>query len=297
MEARSPKKDHDKYLLDDSNLIEEKSIMSKELEWLLQNEFPLVCEETRKYLEDCMKFIKKSRRGRKAEIEDEEDPVFQLEDSRIISFSNQLKTVSGFIVMEGWNIEEAEIDAKFPKSKKSVSVKTKIQSGKPWRLKQLQSVYEYCKLARQFIEESTASLKDLERIPPTRALQVISGVMDILSSARLILLLPSKNQSAQGSSQQQTVFQPPLPTTILVDFKIKQKMVIITAALVKPVPRPTPDMKARSFYNLRQNQHYEIIEQYNVECATKKLDTIFTFVQDSSMLCEEFKEKLLALIN
>jgi len=119
--------------------------------------------------------------------------------------------------------------------------------------------------------------------------------MEILSSAHSTLLLPSRSQAAPGTGQ--FTFQPPLPANILVDFKIKQKMVVVTAAHIRPVPRPTTDKSKKIFfYSLRQNQHFEILEQLSVECETKKLETIFSFIQDCTMLCEEFTEKLLALM-
>jgi len=118
--------------------------------------------------------------------------------------------------------------------------------------------------------------------------------MEVLSSAHSTLLLPSRSQAAPGAGQ--FTFQPSLPMNILVDFKIKQKMVVITAAHIRAVPRPTNDKSKKVFYSLRQNQHFEILEQLSVECETKKLDTIFSFIQESTTLCEEFKEKLLSLM-
>jgi len=283
----------------DPRTIIECDTMKEELNWLLKHEFPLVCDEVKKKLEDCMKFIRKSRRGAVIDIEaaddEAEDPVMFLEDSRIVSFSNAQKTLHGFVVLEGWNIEEAEFEIKFTKNKKPVSVKTGIKPTTPWRLKQIQSVYEYCKLARQSINESLLSLQDLPTILPNRALQVIKNAMEILCSAHSTLLLPSRGQAAPGLGQ--FTFQPPLPSSILVDFKIKQKMVVITAAHIRPIPRTTTDKGSKKiFYSLRQNQHFEILEQLTVECDTKKLDTIFSFIQDCTVICEEFKEKLLALM-
>jgi len=277
-------------------LDQESETMKGELNWLLQHEFPLICKEVKKNLEDCMKFIKKSKRGAIPDPRnscDEEDPVMLLEDSRIVSFSNASKTLYGMVVLEGWNIEESEFEVKFTKYKKPVSFKSGIKPSNPWRLKQIQSVYEYCKLACQSINESLQSLND-QPILPNRALQVIRSSMEILASAHSTLLLPSRSQAAPGAGQ--FTFQPSLPMNILVDFKIKQKMVVITAAHIRAVPRPTNDKSKKVFYSLRQNQHFEILEQLSVECETKKLDTIFSFIQESSMLCEEFKEKLLSLM-
>jgi len=203
-----------------------------------------------------MKFIKKSRRTpKKAVIEesDEDDPILLLEDSRIVSFANTQKTINGFVVLEGWNIEEAELEIKFTKPKKPVQLKTKIVSGSPWRLKQIQSVYEYCKLGRQYIEESLASLNDLGSIPPNNATQIIKQTMDILCSANTTLLLPSRSQAAAVQGTGQFKFEPQLPSNVLLDFKIKQMMVVVTAALIRPLQKQNSEKPEKDIKENKKN--------------------------------------------
>jgi len=44
-----------------------------------------------------------------------------------------------------------------------------------------------------------------------------------------------------------------------------------------------------------ENQHFQIIDQTQVECSLKKLDTIYALIQQAYEHCTEFEEKVVAL--
>jgi hypothetical protein len=44
-----------------------------------------------------------------------------------------------------------------------------------------------------------------------------------------------------------------------------------------------------------ENQHFQIVEQTQVECPMKKLDTIFELIQQAYEQCIEFEEKVNSL--
>jgi len=140
-------------------VLQEATNKRNELNWLLKNSFPAVCEELWQNFDDCMRFIKKSAHNdTETEHIDENDPVMHLGDSRIVRFPSPTKAVRGFVVLEGWNIKDAEITVSFSRWRKGVPFKTMISSTNPWRLKQIQSVYNICKSMKQILSQATSRL-------------------------------------------------------------------------------------------------------------------------------------------
>lgn len=124
-------------------------------------------------------------------------------------------------------------------------------------------------------------------------------------------------------------FQPPLPQDGLLEFKIKNKMLVVNFAIMHPIPAiaghghahstshlGSPSLSSSSNvlsspegrktvyvvllshiinlcrFSKRQNQYFEVLEQSTVDCKVQKLDTIYSFVQQSCHLCSELQEKL-----
>jgi len=131
------------------------------------------------------------------------------------------------------------------------------------------------------------------------AYQIISQLSQLLTDAQEQFLLPSRT-SFPITYQGQQHFDPPLPKELLIDFKIKNSMLHVSAAFLKlstqPNPTPSPKQKQQDerklIHSLQGNHYYEIVEQESVDHAAKKFSTIFCFLRDSAVICDELKDKL-----
>jgi len=59
----------------------------------------------------------------------------------------------------------------------------------------------------------------------------------------------------------------------------------------------TPNIRPKNeerklIHSLQGNQYYEIVEQESMEYPAKKFSTIFRFLRDSAVICDELKDKL-----
>jgi len=78
-----------------------------EIGWFMKEEFPKVCTTLRGLLKDVTDFIMNSS------ILKERDDGKLFEDSRLVNFKSSNELLYGLLVMEGWNINEAEININF----------------------------------------------------------------------------------------------------------------------------------------------------------------------------------------
>jgi len=142
------------------------------------------------------------------------------------------------------------------------------------------------------------------------AYQIISQLSQLLTEAQEQFLLPSRTSFPITYHGQQH-FEPQLPKELLVDFKIKNSMLHVSAAFLKPsqpsgsttgsssgIPfSNSPSMRPKTeerklIHSLQGNQYYEIVEQESMEYPAKKFTTIFCFLRDSAVICDELKDKL-----
>jgi hypothetical protein len=120
---------------------------------------------------------------------------------------------------------------------------------------------------------------------------------------------------------------------LVIEFGIANKELIVSAYLLKAVPPPprtntprntTAQSRTTLYFSLslslslsfprdccyqygfidilcipsflrNENQHFQIIEQTQIECPMKKLDTIFALIQQAYEQCIEFEEKMNSL--
>jgi len=98
-----------------------------------------------------------------------------------------------------------------------------------------------------------------------------------------------------------------------VDFKIKNKELVITAAVLKPIGKPqttntpnktlyysfiTPFFGPISYasppfsFSRKQNQYFEILDKATVDLPVQKFETVSQLIQDAIEVAEEFLSKL-----
>eukprot|EP01125_Pyxidicula_operculata_P015632 TRINITY_DN532_c2_g1_i2.p1 TRINITY_DN532_c2_g1~~TRINITY_DN532_c2_g1_i2.p1 ORF type:complete len:177 (+),score=49.41 TRINITY_DN532_c2_g1_i2:888-1418(+) len=174
---------------------------------------------------------------------------------------------------------------------------------------------------------------------PHKALQIVNEILELMERAMTSMIIPSNASSSAAKTSTSSgglfTFTPQLPPEIVIDFKIKDKMLLVTSLHLKPLSKqqqqqlqqqypvnttspststpasssqspvlppstsssPTPGRNNKIYYSARQNQLFEIIDQYQIECEVKKLDSIFHFLQKSYTITQNFKEKLTTLLN
>jgi len=128
------------------------------------------------------------------------------------------------------------------------------------------------------------------------AYQIISQLSQLLTEAQEQFLFPSRT-SFPITYQGQQHFDPPLPKELLIDFKIKNSMLHVSAAFLKvsqssPISPKQKQDERKLIHSLQGNHYFEIVEQESVEHAAKKFSTIFCFLRDSAVICDELKDKL-----
>jgi len=267
-----------------------------EISWFMKEEFPKVGMMLRETLKDITAFIMRNTNEREFD-----ERLNNLEDSRIVNFKSTNELLNGYLVLEGWNIVDAELNLKFNNQGK-VPVKTTIKNH-PLKLEQIQSIYYYCTEALEQFDDLLSAYSD-EEMDLNISNKILDVVLNKLRAAKDQLLKPN-NVSFESNVQNKKIFKPPLPNDIIVDFKIKNSAIIVTTALLQSSntntkKSGTPKSRSltssgKSFYSRRQNQHYDILEQNSVECKPKKLETLCTLIQNAYSIALSCKEKNIVL--
>jgi len=271
-----------------------------EIGWFMKEEFPKVCTLLRGLLKDVTDFIVNS-----SVLRDRDGMGF--EDSRVVNFKSSNELLSGLLVIEGWNITEAEINMKFNTNKNLPPIKTSI-SNNPLRLEQIQSIFYYCNEALEQFDDILSAYPP-EEIDLNISNRILDIVLNKLRAAKDQLLKPN-NVSFESNLQNRKIFKPSLPSDVIIDFKIKKNSaIILTTALLQTSSNTTnlnnsservnskkkrhQTTSSKSFR--RQNQNYEILEQNSVECRPKKLETLCTLIQNAYSIALSCKEKNIVL--
>jgi hypothetical protein len=330
----------------------EQVALTREIDWLLRNEFPFICHELRKTITLCRRFISQSAQPAPAALPNtnitniavpSDDPqqslsnfnfteliqnkndieidkeLRKLADSKVIPFESLDKCLKGSVTIEGWHITAADLDISFPKWNKGVSFHTTITSSTPWRLTQLQNAYNFLNLALRELDRITlvpspsptppssteTSFNDIPQQHLKVAYRLIEQISTWIKNAQDQILLPSRT-TFLNSLNTRFAFHPQLPKELVVEFGIANKELVISAYLLKAVPPPSKSKGATgpttttgqtktTFFLRNENQHFQIIDQTQVECSLKKLDTIYALIQQAYEHCTEFEEKVVAL--
>jgi len=225
--------------------------------------------------------------------------------------------------LDGWTITEADINIRSEYGRSLANAK--IESHNPWRMEQIQSIYYYCR-------ESLGELEDfIEYFPPEEfdlisTNRILDIVLDKLKNAKDQLLPCSI--SIENCINNKKYFKKNIPNDVLVDIQVKNQVFVITSTLVSignsllktssrsssSSPRESRKLTRASTTALskskksnskhissprdrdrRPSGQYEIIEQFAVECKSKKLHTLCTLLQNSYSLVLDCKEKNMVL--
>jgi len=247
----------------------------REFQWLLETQLTTLIGELKTKLEQCSLFIQ-------AATLDVESPqvalIKSLKDARVVEFESQEKDMKGFVVMEGCSIVEAEVTLPNKRggsstSKPQLRMKTAVQSSNPYPLHQLQNIYNYVCMASDTL---ITALPSLDKLTPAAILQMVNKVSPLIQAAKNQLLLSGPTVIARNSPVPPT-FQPPLPSDCHLEFKIRNKMLVVNYTI--------------TFYQKTAQTSRPQTEQYSVECKSHKLTTISTLLQNSWDICLELQEK------
>jgi hypothetical protein len=253
-------------------------------------------------MKDCTKFIQKSAKSKDVldeismEVIPEDDPVFLLADTRTVSFESPDQVLKGMVLLEGCSVTEAEIAIKFPKWHKGQVYRTHIRSNSPWSLSQLRDVLLLCRTVSQMLHRWSAH--SVNSSESDVLVKEFNELLSFLVQAKDQLLFPSAT-SVPKSGQGSQIFSPPLPSDVLVDIKIKNRELVITAAVLKAIAKPlSPSASGnKTFFSRKQNQHFEILDKASIELPVQKFDTLSKFIQGSIEAVEEFLSKLSVLVH
>jgi len=237
-----------------------------------------------------------------------------LVDSRHINYTNLERTMEVSAEFQGWDITNSAIKVTFSKVNNGKVIYTKIGPSNPWRLVQLQNCVYYLQMCVQIIEEQFQEFDPdgvadgvKQNLPLSSVSSGISSIFSLIRQAKDQLLLPIRITFPKNS-QTASMFNPPIPNEMLADFKIKNKMLVVTCAIMVPITKPAqkavdnPLTKSgemtqfgnkKTFYSKRHNQYYEIIDQIAVEVKVPKIETIYRFIQTCWEVCSDFRQKLL----
>jgi len=190
--------------------------------------------------------------------------------------------------LEGCDIAEAELIIKFAKWHKGQAFRTQIRGASPLTLPQVKSCWVMC---REILESLRHLENSLDPVPrAVEAFKEITLIFDRLVQARDALVIPSGANFPKHFLSVQA-FTPPLPADLLLDLKIKNKAIIVMAAALKPIPKPTT-ITSKQFFSRRQNQYFEILEKSSVEIRSLKLETIHNKFHKAITRCQTFLDKL-----
>jgi len=262
-----------------------------EIGWFMKEEFPKVCTVLRDTLKDISDFIMSS--------DDKTSLDFEDEDSRV-NFKATNELLSGYLVLEGWNISTAELHIKFNVQGRNL-IKTQIQNN-PLKLEQIQSIFYYCSEALEQLDDMLSAYTS-EEIDLDISNKILDVVLNKLRSAKDQLVKPN-NVSFESNLQNKKIFKPNLPNDVIVELKVKNSAIIITSALIQPsnnnpkknTPKSSRSLtSSKSFFSRKHNQYFEILEQNSIECKPKKLETLCTLIQNAYSIALSCKEKNIVL--
>jgi len=282
--------------------VQKPETIDKEINWLVREEFPSTCKQIKKTLQDCIKFMIKSIAKTKAEKEktvEEDVEISLLEDSRILQFKSADGSMTGFLVIEGFNISEAEINVKFQKWNKGNAQKSSIKSNNPFRLSQLYNLVKFLELAVSDIdgvfEEFGPSFDTLNLFA---ARQILATLSQRIIKAQDQLIFPTKTKLPKNIPPQNR-FQPSAPKELVIEFEIVNKEIQILAYIIAPIISPKQEKDHKPVIaTFQDSAHipYYIQEQLDFQIAQiKKLQTISTFLDAAYTSCSDLDDQVVTL--
>eukprot|EP01121_Diplochlamys_sp_Union-15-3_P006429 TRINITY_DN1691_c0_g1_i1.p1 TRINITY_DN1691_c0_g1~~TRINITY_DN1691_c0_g1_i1.p1 ORF type:complete len:346 (-),score=78.82 TRINITY_DN1691_c0_g1_i1:64-1050(-) len=313
-------------------------ILTTESTSFLRKEAPSAFKDLRQLLNDCYRFINKSQpaqpekskpkikipltkkeklqyqlqqqQQQQQELEapqpaEEVDDISLLEDQRIVQFKSvDGVTLTGFLILDGVNVSEAELNVKFQKWNKNLPFKTSVKASHPYRIPQL---YSLLNLMEEGVSEIDAVFNDFgpdfSTFDIVTAEKVTTMLHKIIVNAQKQLVSAPRHKIPKPLPPSHQ-FSPSLRKDLVVEFGIYNKSVVVTVLTIAPVKDTLEKDKKGSTLKIvnasvpayqNNSQYFTIQDKVVIENNTKKVQTIFQFLEKAYNLISEIQDKVVSL--
>ncbi|ORY02220.1 hypothetical protein K493DRAFT_312125 [Basidiobolus meristosporus CBS 931.73] len=259
-------------------LHKEEKCLSRELEWLLDTQLEPTLQLIKEHLE-------KAREVRVAASE-VDTPVNTLALS-----STNSDALKGFVKISGFQLRRADLQIRLPGFNKGHLFQCSLQPTKPYTLEQIQTSYNYLELAWEELEFGRfPRYKDAVKNHLESILDLINKGIESLNRLDEEKLFPNRVCDPK-------MFQPELPSDIVVQFYIKGSAVVANALIIQlhqSMPSSTGILRKKNTHKINEfkGMYAEITGEITVETHCPSLAIALNGLTQAANTCHEFLTKL-----
>ncbi|NXE28877.1 ROGDI protein, partial [Ardeotis kori] len=261
-----------------------------EFKWLLREEVHAVLKQLQDILKEASQRFALPTSGSGGAVKQEN---FVLSTAG----TDQVKAV---LTLQGDALCQADVDLKMPRNNQLLHFA--FREDKQWKLQQIQDARNHLNQAIYLLTKRDVNY---QFTTGSEVLKLMDAVMLQLSRARNRLTTPATLTLPEIASSGLTkMFTPALPPDILVNFYINLNKLCLTVYHLHVLqPSTTKNFRPAGGSILHNpgamfefgSQRYEVSQVHKVECVISWLNDALAFFTVSLQLCQQLKDKVMAL--
>ncbi|XP_041737334.1 protein rogdi homolog isoform X2 [Coregonus clupeaformis] len=281
----------------------ERAVLEEEFNWLLKEEVHAVLKQLQDILKEASRRFSMPTPGLESQLKQENfilgsSTHHQQQFSNLPGFESMtsMDQVKGVLTLQGEALTQADINLKTAKSNQVMHFT--FRDDKHWKLQQIQDARNHVNQALQLLSSRDESYHFKTGAEVNK---LMDAVMLQLTRARNRLTTPAAMTLPELATSGLTMFTPPMPGDVMVNFYINLSKLCLTVYQLHPMqPNTTKNFRPSGSSVLHNpgamfelnNAKFEVSQVHKVECVVPWLNNTLLFFTISLQLCQQLKDKI-----
>ncbi|XP_041720063.1 protein rogdi homolog isoform X2 [Coregonus clupeaformis] len=283
----------------------ERAVLEEEFNWLLKEEVHAVLKQLQDILKEASRRFSMPTPGLESQLKQENFILGssthhhqQQQFSNLPGFESMtsMDQVKGVLTLQGEALTQADINLKTAKSNQVMHFT--FRDDKHWKFQQIQDARNHVNQALQLLSSRDESYHFKTGAEVNK---LMDAVMLQLTRARNRLTTPAAMTLPELATSGLTMFTPPMPSDVMVNFYINLSKLCLTVYQLHPMqPNTTKNFRPSGSSVLHNpgamfelnNAKFEVSQVHKVECVVPWLNNTLLFFTISLQLCQQLKDKI-----
>ncbi|KAJ3186974.1 hypothetical protein HDU85_007012 [Gaertneriomyces sp. JEL0708] len=279
------------YNEDPGRLESEKSVVKKELQWMLHTRAPPLVAEIGTILQTGITCCTPTP-------PDASQAVRAAGSATLAITSANSDLLKGFVTVDGTAVVKGELNLKLPHYNRGNAFKAVINPSNPPILEQVEEARNFLVLAYQEFRSHPHATQDQEAL-----MQLLASISILAKKAKAALTKITESSVFPNKECDGKWFSPELPDDLVIEFHVIQASVVVSVFALNyhqpGIPLQIQSKILSKFKNMKLDTYkgrpVEVLDQLTVESASPRLATLARSIDTVDGLCEDLSLKLQVL--